>query len=95
MFKQGLLEEARMIAGTKMGLTASQAIGYRELFEYFKGAITLDEARELIKKNTRRYAKRQLTWFGADSRIRWLLIKKGDRPRETAMILARMLKEKK
>lgn len=71
MFRRGFLDEAKEIARRKLGVTAKQAIGYREAFDYLKGKIGLEEAKELIKKNTRRYAKRQLTWFGADKRIKW------------------------
>lgn len=65
MIKEGLLDEARKIydAGYDRNLTSMCAIGYKELFEHFDGTITLDEAVESIKQNTRRYAKRQLTWF--------------------------------
>ena len=55
-----------------MGGGAVQAIGHKEFFGYFKGEITLDEAIENLKRSTRRYAKRQLTWFNKDIRINWL-----------------------
>lgn len=62
MFESGLLEEAEKLY--KMNLkNFSNIIGYKELELYFKGNITLDEAKELIKQNTRKYAKRQFTWF--------------------------------
>lgn len=62
MFESGLLEEAQRLY--KMNLkNFSNIIGYKELELYFKGNITLDEAKELIKQNTRKYAKRQFTWF--------------------------------
>ncbi len=71
MFQQGFLDEAKRFVRRKLSITAKQAIGYREAFDYLNGRISLEEAKELIKKNTRRYAKRQLTWFGADKRIKW------------------------
>ncbi|HRN98713.1 MAG TPA: tRNA dimethylallyltransferase, partial [Flavobacterium sp.] len=52
-------------------LNALQTVGYRELFEYFDGFIDLETAVEEIKKNTRRFAKRQLTWFRRDPDVRW------------------------
>ena len=62
MFESGLLEEAQRLY--KMNIkNFSNIIGYKELELYFKGSITLAEAKELIKQNTRKYAKRQFTWF--------------------------------
>ena len=62
MFNEGLLDEAERLY--KMNLkNYTNIIGYKELNEYFNGNISLDEAKELIKRNTRRYAKRQFTWF--------------------------------
>ena len=55
----------------KRELNALQTVGYREMFDYFDGKITLDEAIELIKRNSRRYAKRQMTWFRRDTEIVW------------------------
>lgn len=74
MFEQGLVEEVRSLAekGLAQTRTASQAIGYKELLEVLEGRATLDEARETIKMRTRRYAKRQLSWFKHDGRVRWL-----------------------
>ncbi|NPA42540.1 MAG: tRNA (adenosine(37)-N6)-dimethylallyltransferase MiaA [Chlorobi bacterium] len=62
MMRRGLLDEARTLYPHRR-LTPLQTVGYRELFDYFDGKISLDRAVEEIKKNTRRYAKRQLTWF--------------------------------
>lgn len=74
MFEQGLVEEVRGLAeqGLAQTRTASQAIGYKELLEVLDGRATLNEARETIKMRTRRYAKRQLSWFKHDGRVRWL-----------------------
>ncbi|MCR5650610.1 MAG: tRNA (adenosine(37)-N6)-dimethylallyltransferase MiaA [Lachnospiraceae bacterium] len=65
MFENGLCEEAGLLYENigKMSITSRQAIGYKQLFEYFDGKITLEEAKEKIKKETRHFAKRQLTWF--------------------------------
>ena len=70
MVEQGLEEEARTLY-PKRALNSLQTVGYREFFDYFDGAITRDEAIELIKRNSRRYAKRQMTWFGRDNEVCW------------------------
>ena len=70
MVEQGLENEARALC-PKRALNSLQTVGYREFFDYFDGAITRDEAIELIKRNSRRYAKRQMTWFGRDNDVRW------------------------
>lgn len=73
MFEQGLVDEVRglMDQGLSDALTSMQAIGYKEIIDSLRGAITMDEARELIKMRSRRYAKRQLSWFKRDHRIVW------------------------
>ncbi|MDO4363239.1 MAG: tRNA (adenosine(37)-N6)-dimethylallyltransferase MiaA [Clostridia bacterium] len=71
MLEAGLENEARQMLG-KQGLTARQAIGHKELQPYINGDITLDEAAENLKRETRRYAKRQLTWFRRNENINWL-----------------------
>lgn len=81
MIDAGLEEEARRMLPFR-NLNALQTVGYRELFEYFDGAISREEAIERIKRNTRRYAKRQLTWFRRDPEIRWFS------PFETEAVLA-------
>jgi len=70
MMQNGLLEEARNLFPNK-NLNALQTVGYRELFSYFDGEFTLDFAIEEIKKNTRRFAKRQLTWFKRTENAKW------------------------
>lgn len=71
MLEAGLENEVRQMLG-KQGLTARQAIGHKELQPYIDGKITLDEATENLKRETRRYAKRQLTWFRRNENINWL-----------------------
>lgn len=72
MINAGLLEEARLIlSDTAIGETAKKAIGCKEFAPYFRGEETLSEALETMKRETRRYAKRQLTWFLRDSGIEW------------------------
>ena len=63
MLEEGLLEEARWLYDHYPDVQASKGIGYKELFPYFKGEQSLEEASETLKRNTRRFAKRQLTWF--------------------------------
>jgi len=70
MFKQGLIEEAQQLFPLRH-LNALNTVGYKELFSYFKKEIELENCIEEIKKNTRRFAKRQLTWFNKDKEITW------------------------
>jgi len=70
MMTEGLLEEAKKLHPNK-NLNALQTVGYRELFEYFEGKRSLEETVSEIKKNTRRFAKRQLTWFKKNEDIQW------------------------
>ena len=71
MMEEGLEEEARALLPYR-DRPALQTVGYRELFDCFDGKTTLDEAVELIQRNTRHYAKRQMTWWGRDHDINWL-----------------------
>lgn len=70
MMTEGLLEEARSLYPHR-DLNALQTVGYRELFSHFEGDLTLEEAVSEIKKNTRRFAKRQGTWYRKDKTINW------------------------
>ncbi len=70
MMQAGLLKEAKSLYPNK-DLNALQTVGYRELFSYFDGDSTLDFAVEEIKKNTRRFAKRQMTWFKRTENVKW------------------------
>lgn len=70
MIEQGLEAEARKVYPMRH-LNSLQTVGYKELFSWFDGEISREEAIELIKRNSRRYAKRQLTWFRRDEAIRW------------------------
>ena len=63
MLKAGLLEEAKWLYDYYPHVQASKGIGYKELFPYFAGELTLEKATDKIKQHTRRFAKRQLTWF--------------------------------
>ena len=74
MINDGLVDEVKEL--TKKGLTkdmvSMKGLGYKEIIEYFEGALTLDESIELIKKETRHFAKRQLTWFRREKDVIWL-----------------------
>ncbi len=70
MFAKGLVEEAKKLHQYKH-LNALQTVGYSELFNYFDGTYSLAFAKEEIKKNTRRFAKRQVTWNKKDTEIHW------------------------
>ena len=72
MMEQGLLEEAQAVLQSPRSETSAMAIGYKELSPYFKGEASLDDCIEKLKRETRRYAKRQLTWFRRDKEIQWL-----------------------
>lgn len=73
MMDDGLVEEVRSLADFRH-LTALQTVGYKEVFDYLDGDVSLDETVALIQRNTRHYAKRQLTWWRRDASIRWLEI---------------------
>lgn len=83
MIRQGFLKEvqALLAAGYPAGLKSMRSIGYRHLCNYLQGLSTLDDALPLMKRDTRRYAKRQLTWFNQDQEIKWI-----EYPENVAMI---------
>ena len=72
MFKKGIVNEVKRLSNKKLSQTAAKALGYNEVLGYLKGKYSMEEAKELFKKNTRHFAKRQLTWFRPDCRITWL-----------------------
>ena len=76
MIENGLVEEVKYILrdGYDKNLNSLNTVGYKEIIQYLVGEITLERAIELIKRNTRHYAKRQLTWFKKDERIQWFNI---------------------
>ncbi|MBQ1186416.1 MAG: tRNA (adenosine(37)-N6)-dimethylallyltransferase MiaA [Clostridia bacterium] len=83
MLQNGLLNEALQMYNSNNSSTAVQAIGHKEFFPYFKEEISLEEAVENLKRETRRYAKRQLTWFRRDERVNWIY-----RDKESDILLA-------
>ena len=91
MFSAGLIKEVKRLQKRKLSSTASCAIGIKELKGYFDGLYDLEEVKRLMKLNTRHYAKRQLTWFKKDKRIKWIEVGGLEKPREVAnKVLTRM-----
>ncbi|MGA2775537.1 MAG: tRNA (adenosine(37)-N6)-dimethylallyltransferase MiaA [Candidatus Omnitrophota bacterium] len=80
MFKKGLIKEAKRLLNMKLSRTASAAIGLKEVKGYLEGSYGLQETKELMKRNTRQYAKKQLTWFRKDKRIQWINVAQNDTP---------------
>ena len=80
MISEGLLQEVQGLknAGIRPDSTAAQAIGYKEIYTYLDGKCSLEEAVERIKTDSRRYAKRQLTWFKREKNAIWIEADKGD-----------------
>ncbi len=74
MLENGLVEEARETYNPNLSTTAAVAIGHKELIPFLEGNAELDECIDILKMQTRRYAKRQLTWFNRDKEIHWLNI---------------------
>ena len=89
MFGEGLVEEARAVYERFPASTSGQAIGYKELFAFFEGRVTLEEAKENIARESRRYAKRQMSWFGRDGQIFFLDARDFDDLHKKAFCLAR------
>jgi tRNA dimethylallyltransferase len=76
MIENGLIEEVRglLAKGYSRDANAFNTVGYKEAFEFIEGKISREEMIRLIKQNTRHFAKRQLTWFRADKRIKWIQV---------------------
>ena len=74
MLARGLLEEVERLKamGCKKGMTSMQGLGYKEMLDYLEGNLTFEQASELLKRDTRRFAKRQLTWFRRERDVIWL-----------------------
>jgi len=90
MLRRGLLAEVQglLARGYSPALPAMQGLGYKEMAAHLRGEYTLEEAVALLKRNTRRFAKRQFTWFRADARIIWLDVGKYAGPEECAEEIA-------
>lgn len=84
MFDKGLVNEVRKLRemGYERTITAMQGLGYKEIFAYMRGEATLEEAKNIIKKDTRHYAKRQITWFKRLENIHWMDLDENTNPEE-------------
>lgn len=90
MVAEGLVDEVKSLVdqGLTRDTTAGQAIGYKEILDVFSGETTLDEAIEAIKQRSRRYAKRQLSWFRRDKRVQWIDLDVTSQDKAARLILA-------
>lgn len=95
MLKNGLIEEVKGLLekGYTKDMISMQGIGYKEIIKYFDGEYTLDEAIEIIKRDSRRYAKRQLTWFRRYEDAKWFEIDKFDSAEELKDTVVSYVKE--
>ena len=84
MFERGLEKEARRLLRSRLSKTACYALGLPEIKEYLRGKYDLQEAKRLIKRNSRHYAKRQLTWFRKDKRVKWINLQGAETPQAVA-----------
>lgn len=94
MVELGLLEEAKWLYDNYPEAQSARGIGYKELFPYFSGEQTLDESLEKLKQNTRRFAKRQLTWFRNRMRVKFYQISSPDYPENVIQDLALFFNER-
>lgn len=90
MRENGLLEEAKTVLATAPNATATQAIGYKELAPYFDGSVSLEEALDGLRQQTRRYAKRQLSWFRRMPEARMLWVDEYENP---ALLVQEVLRQ--
>ena len=72
MFKKGIVGEVRKLLNRRLSKTAAQILGIRQIRGYLEGKYSVAECRRLLARDTRHFAKRQLTWFRHDKRIRWI-----------------------
>lgn len=93
MIQNGLIDEVKSLieSGYDKNLISMQAIGYKEIIMYLEGSVTLERAIEMIKKGSRNYAKRQLTWFRREDRIKWFNIDKYDNINELSSIVLKCI----
>lgn len=93
MMDAGLIKEAKALYDLSLGdVPATRGIGYKELFQYFDGELSKEDATELIKKNSRRFAKRQMTWFRNRMKIHWIHALEESTERQANACISRFLK---
>ena len=95
MLEEGLLDEVFRLwrDGCTKKLTSMQALGYKEIIHYIEGRCTLLEAVRILKRDSRRYAKRQLTWFGRNDNINWINLSEINSADEAAEIAYEIIKK--
>ena len=90
MFRRGLVGEIKKLSRRKLSKTVTSLLGYKEISGFLKGKYSCNEARDLLKKNTRRYAKRQISWFKREKDVKWIEVG----PRDTSeLITGKILQE--
>lgn len=96
MIESGLIEEVKKLLnmGYSENLASMQGLGYKEIIQYLKGNYSLDESVEILKRDSRRYAKRQLTWFRRDKNIEWINIHDFDNSNKLIDCTVKNIKEK-
>jgi tRNA dimethylallyltransferase len=94
MFDKGLVDEVQSLLNTPEGLSkqAKQALGYKEVIQYLDGGLTLDDAKDMVKLNTRRFAKRQMTWFRGFPDVKWLEAEEHEGPESISEGIITLLK---
>ena len=93
MIEQGLIEEVQHLKdmGCTRDMVSMQGLGYKEILDYLQGNCTLEEAVYILKRDTRHFAKRQITWFKREKDVRWLFLPDFDS--DTDKVLDKMLED--
>ncbi len=91
IFRKGAITESRRLKNKRLSRSASQILGCKEIFAYLDKKCTKQEAKDILKQNTRRFGKRQLSWFRNDERIKWININSGESAKEIAGKIALLL----
>ena len=94
MFDKGLVDEVQSLLNNPEGLSkqAKQALGYKEVIQYLDDGLTLDDAKDMVKLNTRRFAKRQMTWFRGFPDVQWLEVEEHEGPESISEEIITLLK---